>query len=411
MSRFLFLAFQYVRYHKIKSLILIACITLTVSLPVCMNVLLSRFNDEIVARSESTPLVIGAKGSRFDLALHALYFRGQVPEMTTMSEVEFIRGTGYARPIPIFIPATARGFPIIGTDLEYFSFRNLQIADGNTLSRIGQCVIGSSVARALNIAAGGSIISDSENPLGLTADYPLKMQVVGVLHETHSPDDNAVFVDLKTAWAISGIGHGHEDVASADKNKLLKDEDGKVIASAAILPYTEITEDNIASFHFHGDQKDFPISAIIADPLAPTVAGNTTQKEIKDQKDKSSALLQGEYVESERTAQIIKPPEVIEQLMAMIFRIKRLFDANAILIAISTVLLLGLVVLLSLKLRQREMETMFKIGCSRLTVWFLQIGELAIVTAISAILVAILVFTTITLGESIIQSMFFSQTG
>lgn len=408
MSRFLFLAWQYVRHHKLKSLILVACITLTVSLPVCISVLLSRFNDEIVARSNTTPLVVGAKGSRFDLALHALYFRGQVPELTTMSEVEFIRTTGYARPIPLFIPATARGFPVIGTDLEYFSFRNLEIADGSSLSRIGQCVIGASVARSLDLSPGGSIISDSENPLGLTADYPLKMHVVGVLKETHSPDDNAVFVDLKTAWVIHGIGHGHEDVASADKNKLLQNEQGELIASAAILPYNEITDDNIGAFHFHGDPKDFPISAIIADPLANST-GNATPEAIQKIKHKSAALLQGEYVKSERTTQIIKPPEVIEQLMAMIFRIKRLFDANAILIAVSTVLLLGLVVLLSLKLRQREMETMFKIGCSRMTVWILQAGELAIVTAISAVLVTAVVLLTIFVGESIIQSMFFSQ--
>jgi putative ABC transport system permease protein len=393
MSRFLFLAWQYVRYHRIKSLILIACITLTVSLPVCISVMLSRFNDQIVARSQTTPLVIGAKGSRFDLALYALYFRGQVPDVTSMSEVRSVRASGYANPIPLYIPATAKGFPVIGTDIEYFSYRHLSIDDGQSLSRIGQCVIGNAVSKKLGLSAGDSIITDSENPLGLTADYPLKMQIVGVLNIAHSPDDQAVFVDMKTAWVISGIGHGHEDVATADKNKMLSTEDGELIASAAILPYNEITDANIGAFHFHGDPKDFPVSAIIADPLD----------------DRSATLLQGDYIDSNKTAQIIKPAEVIEQLMAMIFKIKQLFDANAVLIAISTILLLVLVVLLSLKLRQREMETMYKIGCSRSTVWMLQIGELAIVTVISLVLVAIIVFVTVLFGESIIQSMFFSQ--
>ena len=72
----------------------------------------------------------------------------------------------------------------------------------------------------------------------------------------------------------------------------------------------------------------------------------------------------------------------------MVFRVKQFFDANAILIAISTALLLLLVVLLSLKLRQREMDTMFKLGCSRGTILLLQVGEMAIVFLVSAVLVA-----------------------
>ena len=65
--------------------------------------------------------------------------------------------------------------------------------------------------------------------------------------------------------------------------------------------------------------------------------------------------------------------------MDLVFQIKTFFDANAILIAASTLLLLILVVLLSLRLRQGEMETMFKLGCSRGTILALQVWELAII--------------------------------
>ena len=40
--------------------------------------------------------------------------------------------------------------------------------------------------------------------------------MVGILAPTSTPDDEAVFVDIKTAWVISGIGHGHEDVVTAE---------------------------------------------------------------------------------------------------------------------------------------------------------------------------------------------------
>ena len=43
-----------------------------------------------------------------------------------------------------------------------------------------------------------------------------KTVVVGVLPPTNTPDDDGIFVDIKTAWVIQGIGHGHEDVVTAD---------------------------------------------------------------------------------------------------------------------------------------------------------------------------------------------------
>ena len=105
----------------------------------------------------------------------------------------------------------------------------------------------------------------------------------------------------------------------------------------------------MASFHFHGDTGDFPITALIAD--APD--------------EKNETILEGRYRADDLEAQLVRPPHEIRELMALVFQVKRFFDANAILVAIATLALLGLVVMLSLKLRAREMETMFRLGCSR----------------------------------------------
>ncbi len=199
------------------------------------------------------------------------------------------------------------------------------------------------------------------------------MHVCGVLAPSNTPDDWAVFVDLKTAWIIDGLGHGHQDLATEkDEGKILGRDGDRIVASAAVLPYTEITADNIGSFHFHGETGDFPISAIIA------VAGDV----------KNETILQGHYDTAEESAQFAKPGAVVRELMNMVFQVKKFFDVNAVLIAVSTLMLLLLVVLLSQKLRQREMETMFKLGCNRGTIAMLQLGELAFIFAIAGILLA-----------------------
>ena len=110
-------------------------------------------------------------------------------------------------------------------------------------------------------------MSSPETLFDLAGVYPLKMKVVGVLEKSYTSDDLAVFVDLKTAWVIQGLGHGHEDVIKLrDPTLVLKRTEKNVAATAKLYHHTEITANDIDSFHFHGDLAQFPITAVIAVP-------------------------------------------------------------------------------------------------------------------------------------------------
>ena len=387
------LAFKYVLYHRLKSLLLLACVFLTAFLPIAIEILLNRFESEIVARSSATPVVIGPKGSRFDLTLRSLYFRvagSEESDIATMplGEIDNVSETRWAKPIPMYSKYTSKGFPVVGTTADYFKFRDLQIRSGNALVQIGDCVLGAGVAEKLRVKSGDRLLTDMENVISIAAN-PLNMYVRGVLEPSGSPDDFAVFVDLKTAWIIDGIGHGHQNVEEVEDDKLLSRKDDQIVASAAVLPYTEINEKNIASFHFHGDTKDFPISSIIAVP----------------NDEKSQTLLIGRYRNSKTNQQLVQPDTVIRELMNLVFRVKRFFDANAILIAISTLVLLSLIVMLSLKLREGEMKTMFKVGASRGTILKLQLAELGIVFFGAGLLVFSASFLLLAFAGDIVQTM------
>jgi putative ABC transport system permease protein len=370
------LAIRYVYCNPLKTWILVACIFLTAILPFAIKRLLTEFNQRIMARANATPVVVGAEGSPLDLALHALYFQSAVTSSIPMSELNRILDTGLGQPIPIHAKLTARNFPIVGTSTDYFAFRKLNLAQGTYFAILGECVIGAGVAEALKLGAGDWLLSDRENVIDIAGLYPLKMKITGVLAPSMSSDDQAVFVDLNTVWVIAGLGHGHEDVAKTDDpTKILRKADENIVASPAVLPYTEVTEENLDSFHFHGDPATFPLSAIIVLP----------------QDAKAQTILEGQYDSAANPYQFVVPTERVDELMNMVFRIKLFFDANALLVAISTLLLLSLVVVLSLRLRNREMQTMVRIGCSKGTVAMLLIWELAIVFAIAGVLVVIAV--------------------
>jgi len=372
------LAWKYVLFHKFKSLILIACIVLTALLPISIKMMLWQFNQKIVSRADSTPAVIGAKGSDLDLTLNSLYFKSGSVSTVPYSEVAKARADNLAQAIPIHAMFTAQRHPVVGTSLEYFDFRALTPASGSLFTTLGDCVLGFQVAKELGLKPGDQLISDRENVLELAGQSPLKMTVAGVLHEARSPDDWAVFVDLKTAWVIQGLGHGHQDLSQEKEDSpiLLSHSDGKVIANRGVASYIDITPENIESFHFHGNADDFPVTSIIA-----------VAKNVKDE-----TILQGRYQGQSENIQFARPGGVVRDLMSMVFQIEKFFNANAILIAISTGMLLVLVVMLSLRLRKREMETMFKLGCSKGTILMLQLGEMGIIFGVAAIILSFAVW-------------------
>ena len=370
-----YIAWKYVAYNRMRTVVLMACVTLISFLPFALQLLLDESERQLMSRAVSTPLVVGAKGSALDLVMNALYFGDERPEAIGMDAVSRIWESELALPIPMYTRFKARGYPIVGTTLDYFEFRRLKVESGRSLAVLGECVVGAKAARELKLKPGDSLVSSPESLFDLAGVYPLKMKVVGILANTHTSDDLAIFVDLKTAWVIQGLGHGHQDVTRlTDPTLVLKRSGSNVAATAKLYHYTEISEKNIDSFHFHGNTDAYPITAVIAVP----------------ENEKSGTILQGRYLEKKETRQILRPAEVIDGLLQNIFRIKNVLDAVVSVVALATILAIVLVFALSLRLREREIQTIFKIGCSRLTIAKLLAAEILIIVAASGVLCAVL---------------------
>ena len=142
--------------------------------------------------------------------------------------------------------------------------------------------------------------------------------------------------------------------------------------------YNQISGENMESFHFHGDISGYPITSII---FVPT-----------DQK--ASALIRGRFEAKELLNQIVVPSKVIENLLLSIFRIKQIFNTVFVLVGVSTLLILGLIVTLTLRLRKDELYTMFTIGSSKSKTFEILGLEISMVFISSIILAFILYWIT-----------------
>jgi len=386
----LYLAWRYLMRHRVLTVILVVAITLIVFLPVGLRVLVMQSEQELTTRAAATPLILGQKGSPLELALVTLYFAADTPPSLPYAECERVANDRLATAIPMHLRFRARQQPIIGTSLDYFDLRGLDVAEGRQLAVLGDCVVGATAARKLGVTVGDHVISSPENVFDIAGVYPLKMPVVGVLARNHTPDDDAVFVDLKTTWVIEGLGHGHQDMSRPEAAAgVLKREGSTVIANASVVQYNEITARNMDSFHFHGDLGVFPIQAVIAVP----------------HDEKSSALLQGRYLGDEERVQVIRPLEVMTELLDTVLTVQTYVVTAVVIVGLATLATAILVIVLSLRLRRAEIATMNRIGGARTRVLAILTAEVVVVVGLGVLAAAGLTGLTAAYGSLIIKAL------
>jgi len=375
MKQSFYLAIKYLQFHRIRTLILVGSIGLILFLPAGLKKLITESEMQMMARADATPLIVGAKGNSTDLVINTLYFEQTEIDALNLRSIDALDGTGFGYSIPMVSFFKAREFSIIGTNLDYFHFRNLSIGEGRMLRYVGECVLGKRVAERLDLHPGDSLLSSPENFLDLAGVYPLEMEVVGILESSDTPDDFAVFTDLKTNWIIMGLGHGHQDLQNVNDPTLVLERDStNVTASAKVFLYNRVDGRDVGSFHFHGNIKDYPITSILFIPDSP----------------KSATLLRGRFETGEMTDQIVIPSIVVDNLLQNIFRVKQIFNTVFILVGVATLFILGLIVMLTLRLRKDEMYTMFTIGSSRNKILEIIGFELLITVFLSLVLAVIL---------------------
>lgn len=366
MSSLLHLVRRRLLHEWPQTAILVACLAVAVLLPLAGRMLLERHGQELRSRAATTPLVIGGAGSRFDLVLASLYFRPAQLPMLPLGLVESLGARDGVPLIPLHLRFTARGLPLVGTELDYFGKRRLEVAEGVALRRLGDCLLGASAARELGLGPGDRVLTDPRDAYLVAGAAPVSLRVAGVLAETGGPDDGAIFVDLATAWLVEGLLHGHAEPVELPQAAVFGRDGELFLLAEGIREFTEVTEENLASFHLHGDPAELPVSAILAFP-----------------EDLRRGTLLASRAATDPLLLAVRPSEAIEELLDSVLRLKRAFDAAAAALLATTVVLSSLIVALSLRARRGELRSMAAIGASRRAIALLLASEIAAVLLLS----------------------------
>ena len=223
------------------------------------------------------------------------------------------------------------------------------------VATIGECVGGANAARALGgVQPGDRFFTDPASLSDLAGVFPLELTATGVLAPTQSPDDDAIFVDLRTMWTIRGLGHRHDEPAqSATPGAVIgtvatASGDHKIAGEA--LPIARAAAEGVASdFHFHGSTDDFPIDGAIVRPVDA----------------KAQAILLGRFTGTDERLQLMRPDLFTERVLERIFGVGRVLGAVAGAIALLVALVATSTFALSIRLRADELALMRRLGASR----------------------------------------------
>ncbi len=363
------LARRHAVHHAGRSLLIVLALALVAFLPIAVDGVVDAGGRALRARAGSTPLVAGAPGAPIDLVLSALYFRKPPDRSTTMGELEALAGSDLGRTLPIVLGDRVKGAPLVGVNPEYLRFRDLACIDGRPFAVAGECVVGHEVARREGVSVDDRITTEPREMFDLAGAYPLRMRVVGILEPTGTADDRAVFASLATSWIVQGLAHGHDDLLEETNPNLVmgRTEDDVVIGSAAVKEFVEITDENRASFHFHGPLEDRPVTAAIIVPSD----------------DRAETILLGRADAGLLDVQLVRASEVVDRLLVEVFRIRRILMAVLGVVAIATLLLVLVVLALSIRIRAAEIETMRMIGAGRLRISTILGAEVAMLVGVA----------------------------
>ncbi|HTB81926.1 MAG TPA: FtsX-like permease family protein [Opitutaceae bacterium] len=169
--------------------------------------------------------VLGARGSKLQLVLNAIFHLEASPGNISAADYEFIkRHPAVKRAIPIAVGDNLRGYRIVGTipelftDVEYAAGKKFSLSAGRLFDPAEkEAVIGSFVAQELGLGVG-----DTFHPFhGLIYDerdqHAETYHVTGVLAASNTPIDKVIWIPLHGLQTMSG----HDPRAATDVSAVL----------------------------------------------------------------------------------------------------------------------------------------------------------------------------------------------
>jgi putative ABC transport system permease protein len=239
------IAWRSIQQRRLASALTALSMGLGVALVVAVLVVYAVVSQSFHRGGEGYDLIVGPKGGDLELVLNAVYYlREPIGTIPYSYYEEFTRGrfaldTDVA--VPICMGHSYRGFQVVGTvpemlgELEYRNGQRYEYSEGGNFKSENpfDAVIGWAVARQTGLKVGEKFKARH----GVSEGAPYHKQeftVVGVLAQTGTPNDRALFVNMEGFYQLHSHEQGAEHTTDTGEHDATHSDDSRAVTAILV---------------------------------------------------------------------------------------------------------------------------------------------------------------------------------
>jgi putative ABC transport system permease protein len=221
------LIYRSLRQHLLATLVTAGSIALASGLLLTVWVVKTQSQAVFAATNSGFDAVLGARGSKLQLVLNAIFHLEASPGNLTAADFEMIRHQREVKTaIPLALGDNYQGWRIAGTtealftDVEYMPGHHYQVGRGERFFQIGklEAVVGSYAAKKLGWRVGTTFHPSHGLIFNPQAEHHEETYtVVGVLAPTNTPVDRVIWIPLEGVQTMKG----HNPLAATELSAVL----------------------------------------------------------------------------------------------------------------------------------------------------------------------------------------------
>lgn len=195
-----------------RGTVLMTWLSLTISIALLLGIdhLRTEAKASFTSTVSGTDLIVGARSGQLNLLLYSVFRIGNATaNISWPSYQRIIKHPQIAWSIPVSLGDSHRGYRVMGTNTDYFSYyryaneQPLVLAQGKPFAGVFETVLGAEVAQKLGYRLGQQIeLSHGVGAVSFSQHKDKPFTVVGILARTGTPVDQTVHVSLEAIEAI-----------------------------------------------------------------------------------------------------------------------------------------------------------------------------------------------------------------
>lgn len=252
------LAWKNLWFKTLNTVLSLVLLTASVAIISLLILLQEQFEKQFSSNIDGVDLVLGAQGSPLQLILSSVYHVDAPTGNIDYKEAEvWMKHPFVETAIPLAFGDNYRGFKIVGTTPDYIKKYTATISEGKVFEKNFEVVIGSEIAKKLNIKLGDKFFGTHGDAEEGDVHDEFAYVVVGIASPTGKVIDNLVLCTIESVWEMHS-GHDHGSEAHSEDENPPHGEEGHIHVEGDEHDHEEHVHDENCN-HEHEEENDHEV--------------------------------------------------------------------------------------------------------------------------------------------------------